>query len=93
MGTSFGKVNKAVEAHASDGVKVLDVLKIVKQTSKEVQEGSGHIHEQGTFIHKEMNALETISAELTKAVSEIRTSEQNVQEFLGKAREIASHKE
>jgi methyl-accepting chemotaxis protein len=87
MGSSFGEMDKAVEVNAAEGVGVLDVLKVVRQTSKEVQEGSEQIHEQGTFIDKEMNALESISMALKDTVQEMRAAEKNVKHFLEKARE------
>ena len=90
MGSSFGEVNKAVDIHAAEGTQVLDVLKIVRQTSKDVQDGTSLIHEQGTVIDKEVNALETISEELTKTVHEMRASEKNVKLFLEKAKDMAS---
>jgi len=90
MGASFGKVDGAVEAHAAEGARIMDVLDEVRRTSGEVQEGSGLIHEQGTAINREMNALETVSAELAAAVKEMRASERDVKAFLEKAREIVS---
>ena len=90
MGSSFGEVDKAVEVHAAEGARVLDDLKVVRQTSKEVQEGSYRIHEQGTFIDKEMKALEALSETLKETVSGMRAAEKNVEIFLEKARRIAS---
>jgi len=93
MGDSFGEVDKAVETQAADGTRVLDILKTVQQTTKEVQEGSLLIHKQSTNISSEMNALETVSEELTTAVREMKVSEENAEQFLEKAREIVSTKE
>jgi len=90
MESSFGEVNSAVEAHAGDGTQVLNILKVVQDTSKEVQKGSSLLHEKGEFIYKEMNILETMSAELTKEVNQMKVSEENVEVFLEKAKEIAS---
>jgi methyl-accepting chemotaxis protein len=90
MGSSFGEVDRAVEVHAAEGTQVLDILKVVQQTSKEVQDGSSRIHEKGTFIYKEMNTLESISTELTKEVHEMRSAEEHVEKFLEKAKEIVS---
>jgi len=90
MGSSFGEVSRAVDAHAAEGSQVLDVLKIVRQASKDVQDGTSLIHEQGTVIDKEVNALESISGELTKTVHEMRDSEKNVKQFLAKAKDMAS---
>jgi methyl-accepting chemotaxis protein len=90
MGISFGEVNRAVEEHADDGTKVLKDLELVQTTSKEVQNGSVLIHDKGEFIYKEMSTLETISSELTKEVIEMRASEENVVEFLEKAKDIVS---
>jgi len=90
MGASFGEVSRAVDAHAAEGTQVLDVLKIVRQTSKDVQDGTSRIHEQGTVIDREVNALETISEELTRTVHEMRASEKNVKQFLEKAKDMAS---
>ncbi|MCL2231739.1 MAG: methyl-accepting chemotaxis protein [Treponema sp.] len=90
MGSSFGEVDKAVEVHAAEGAEVLDILKVVRQTSKEVQDGSGKIYEQGTSIDKEMNSLERISAALKETVHEMRAAEENVKQFLEKARGIIS---
>jgi methyl-accepting chemotaxis protein len=90
MSSSFGEVTSAVDEHADDGNRVLDILKIVQDTSKEVQKGSSLIHDQGTFINKEMKALESVSSELSKEVNEMRTSEETVLEFLKKAKEIVS---
>ena len=90
MVSSFGGMDKAVEAHASEGTHVLDALRMVQETSGQVREGSGLIHEQSTFIHKEMNAQEATSAELTRTVNEMRASEQDVARFLEKAKEIVS---
>ena len=88
MGLSFGEVDKAVEVYAAEGAEVLDILKVVRQTSKEVQDGSGKIYEQGTFIDKEMNSLEGISKALKETVHEMRAAEKNVKQFLEKARGI-----
>ena len=90
IGISFGEVNKAVEEHADDGGKVLKDLELVQTTSKEVQDGSGLIHDKGEFIYKEMSTLETISSELTKEVNEMRASEEHVVVFLEKAKDIVS---
>ena len=90
MSVSFSEVDRAVEVHAAEGTQVMNILETVRQTSKEVQEGSGVIHEKGTFIFKEMSALETISSEITKEVDEMRASEEHAAEFLEKAREIVS---
>jgi methyl-accepting chemotaxis protein len=90
MGSSFGEVDRAVEVHAAEGTQVLNILKLVQQTSKEVKDGSSLIHEKGTFIYKEMNELETISKELTNEVREMRSSEEHVEQFLKKAKEIVA---
>ena len=90
MGSSFSEVGKAVEANVAEGAQVLRNLKLVQQTSKEVQEGSDQIHEKGTFIHKQMNDLETISTELRKEVRDMRVSEGHVVQFLEKAKEMVS---
>ncbi|MCL2800654.1 MAG: methyl-accepting chemotaxis protein [Treponema sp.] len=90
MGASFGEVSKAVEAHAADGTQVLDILEVVQKTSKEVQEGTGMIHQRGEFIYKEMNTLEGLTAELTEEVKEMKTAEESAMDFLEKAREIVS---
>jgi len=90
MDSSFGEVDKAVEDHAAEGAQVLNILKLVQQTSKEVQEGSGKIHEKGTSIYQDMNTLEIISTELTKEVNEMKTSEEHAEQFLEKAKEIVS---
>jgi len=90
MASSFGEMDKAVEAHASEGSGVMDALQTVEQASAQVQEGSGLIHEGSVFINKEMGMQEKISAELTRAVGEMRASEQSVAKFLEEAREIAS---
>ena len=90
MVSSFVGMDKAVEAHALEGTHVLDALRVVQETSGQVQEGSGLIHGQSTFIHKEMNAQEATSAELTRTVHEMRAAEENVAQFLEKAKEIVS---
>jgi len=90
MTASFAEMDKAVDAHALEGTHVLDMLKTVQQTSRQVRDGSGLIHEQSSFIHREMGAQETISAELTKAVHEMRASERDVASFLDKAKQIVS---
>ncbi|MCL2410259.1 MAG: methyl-accepting chemotaxis protein [Treponema sp.] len=90
IGASFSKVNKAVEIHADEGTKVVGVLKTVTQTTKEVKEGSAQIYNEGTTINKEMNALDSISTELTQSVNEMKVSEKNVKVFLEKAKEIVS---
>jgi len=90
MRTSFGEVDKAVEVHAAEGTQVMDILDVVRRASKEVQEGSGVIHEKGTVIYKEMTTLETIAAEITKKVNEMRVSEKHVEQFLEKAKEIVT---
>jgi methyl-accepting chemotaxis protein len=90
MGSSFGEVDKAVQVHVAEGAEVMGVLQIVRQTSKEVQEGSGLIHERGTTINMEMDSLEVISDGLKEAVHAMRTSEKSVKLFLEKAKEIVS---
>jgi len=90
MGASFGEVDKAVEVSAAEGSQVMDILATVREASRDVQEGSGLIHEKGTAIRNEMDALETISAEITEAVNKMRASEKAVKLFLEKAKEIAS---
>jgi len=89
MGHSFAEVDRAVEAHAEEGRQVLAALAEVRQTSREVEQGSGLIHEQGTLINREMDALEAVSGELSSTVNEMRVSERDVEQFLEKAREIA----
>lgn len=90
MSASFTEVDKAVEVHAAEGSQVVNILETVRRTSKEVQEGSGVIHEKGTVIYKEMNALEQISTEITQAVGQMKASEEHVEVFLEKAKEIVS---
>jgi len=90
MGESFAEVDRAVEAHAAEGQQVLRELSVVRQTSREVQEGSGVIHEQGTVINREIDALGNVSREIAAAVQEMRELERDVELFLEKAGKIAS---
>jgi len=90
MGQSFAEVDMAVEAHAAEGEQVLQELAVVRQTSREVQEGSDVIHEQGTAINREIDALQSVCHELTTAVHEMRSLERDVELFLEKAGKIAS---
>jgi len=90
MASSFGEMDKAVEAHAGDGAGVLGALRDVQQASLQVQDGSRRVHEQSSFIHAEAGAQEKVSAELAKAVSDMRDYERDVAQFLARAREIAS---
>jgi len=90
MDVSFTDVEKAVEVHAAEGSQVLNILKTVQKTSKEVQEGTASIHEKGSYIFKEMNTLENVSVLIKDEVSEMRESEENVLQFLEKAKEIVS---
>ena len=92
MSSSFTEVDKAVEVNAAEGNQVLDILKTVQQTSHEVQKGTSSIHEKGEFIHKEMNMLEDVSAKIKEEVQEMRVSEENVMQFLKKAKEIVTVK-
>ncbi|MDR0512787.1 MAG: hypothetical protein LBG93_06765, partial [Treponema sp.] len=90
MDYSFGEVGVAVEAHAVEGAGVIDVLRVVKQVTDDVKEGSEKIYEQGTFIDKEMNELEQISNVLNLSVSQMREAEKKVGKFLEKAKRIVS---
>jgi len=88
MDTSFSEVDKAVEIHAAEGNNVLDILKTVHKTSKEVQEDTGSIHKKSVFIHNEMGSFEIICGKIKEEVRGMRASEQNVEKFLEKAKEI-----
>ncbi|MCL2205568.1 MAG: methyl-accepting chemotaxis protein [Treponema sp.] len=90
MDHSFGEVGVAVEAHAVEGAGVMDALRVVKQVTDDVKEGSEKIYEQGTFIDKEMTELEQISNVLNLSVSQMREAEKKVEEFLEKAKKIVS---
>jgi uncharacterized protein YoxC len=93
MGSSLEDVDQAVQDHAAEGTQVMGALKVVRQTSREVQDGSNVIHERGTTINREMDSLAVISQALKEAVREMRTSEKNVKLFLEKAKEIVSQRD
>ncbi|MCL2191889.1 MAG: methyl-accepting chemotaxis protein [Treponema sp.] len=90
MTSSFEEMDKAVEAHAMKGTHVMGALEAVQQTSEQVREGSHIMHEQSTFIHKEMKEQESISSGLTKTVHEMKKSEEDVVQFLEKAKDMVS---
>ena len=90
MDSSFSEVDKAVEVHATEGNQVLDILRTVQKTSKEVQESTDSIHERSKFIHNEMNSFEVICGKIKEEVQGMRASEQNVAAFLEKAKTIVS---
>ena len=90
MTASFAEMGRAVEEQVREGAGVLDALKTVQRTSREVQEGSGRIHERSAFIHGKMSEQEAISEELTQAAHAMRASERHVLQFLEKAKEMAS---
>ena len=93
MGSSFAVVGQAVEEQATGGAQMLSALQSVQETTGQVEEGAGLIHQQSTSVHREMEKLEQISQEVTDIVHKMRIASGSIGSFLENAKALAQHSE
>ncbi|MDR3334668.1 MAG: methyl-accepting chemotaxis protein [Treponema sp.] len=86
MGSSFAVVTNAVEEQTTGGSQILTALQIIQETTAQVRDGTGAIHQESSIIHQEIEKLEKLSQEVTKRVHEVRLVSAHIAESLENAK-------
>jgi methyl-accepting chemotaxis protein len=89
MQVSFGTVNNAVEAQASNGQRILNALGALRETTNLVHKGSGAIQKESGTIHKTVENLKNISRDVNDSVLDVQQASEKIAASLEIAQKIA----
>jgi methyl-accepting chemotaxis protein len=92
MRTSFESVNGAVESQAEKGTQVLLTLKTIRGTTDQVRICSDEIQKESGVIHKTVEDLKSISADLNESVLDVQKACKDIASSLTTAQKIAEGK-
>jgi methyl-accepting chemotaxis protein len=87
--TSFTSVNTAVEAQASSGALIMDVLNTLREAADQVRSGSDKIEQESGSIHETVESLKNISEEVNSSVIDVQQASKGIAASLEIARKIA----
>jgi methyl-accepting chemotaxis protein len=89
MNASFSIIHNAVDEQAAGGSQILQGLKVIRDMTEQVQEGTGTIAQGSDVIHNEVESLKGVSHEVTEQVHEVRLASLHIGEFMDEAKGIA----
>ncbi len=90
METAFETVNNAVEEQALGGKQILESLKNIEETTREVSNESGKIQDVSSLIYEEIDKLKSISKEVNESVQGVREANKSISEVLQDAQKISA---
>jgi methyl-accepting chemotaxis protein len=89
MQASFNSVNSAVEAQAANGVRVMDALTSLRETTEQVRTGSDKIQKESGAIYNTVEDLKNISKDVNESVLDVQRASKGIATSLNIARMIA----
>jgi methyl-accepting chemotaxis protein len=89
MQASLNTVNSAVEAQASNGVKVLNALTSLRETTEQVRIGSDEIQKESDAIHNVVENLKNISRDVNDSILDVQKASKKIADSLDIAQKIA----
>jgi methyl-accepting chemotaxis protein len=89
MQASLNTVNSAVEAQASNGVKVLNALTSLRETTEQVRIGSDEIQKESDAIHNVVESLKNISRDVNDSILDVQKASKKIADSLEIAQKIA----
>jgi len=88
LDTSFAAMNRAVEQQSTGGSQILTALQAIHDMTGRVEDGTGVIRHQSGAIHNAAVTLETISQNVARQASEVKTASGKITTYLENAKEI-----
>jgi methyl-accepting chemotaxis protein len=86
---SFDAITREIEAEAASGVKVLEALKTIRDSSEELRNGSAVIQKGSDLIRQTFADLQSGSREVNENVATVQNVEKQIVGSLGLANRIA----